>query len=381
MRRNDIPGQDELKEVFTRMVDQEKLPHAMLIHGVEGGVSLPLALFLTSYLMCDSTEGGDICGTCPSCSKTRHFTHPDVHFVVPVNGTKTIRKELANTDRFIEDWREALIANPFLSLRDWYERIGIERSQGFIGDREGKEFRQKLSLRSYEGKAKVFIIWHADRMNPTFGNKILKNLEEPSERTHFIVVTEQPAQLLTTILSRTQRFKEEHISDESLAAFLEHTYDVTAERAMNLAFRAEGNVHSATKEAQENDDPWLAEFREWMRLCYKKDLVGLFQWSEKMAKNNRDAQRQFVSGALKMLDRCFRMGWVETPIPMEGEEASFYKGFAPFINASNVRQFMDLLEEASFHVERNVNEKLVWYDSSIKAVRFMHAGKKAAERV
>ncbi|MEQ9187813.1 MAG: hypothetical protein RLP15_08760 [Cryomorphaceae bacterium] len=381
MRRDDIPSQDELKGVFTRMVDQHKLPHALLIHGNEGGVSLSLALFLTTYLMCDNRSEGDACGTCPSCAKMSHFTHPDVHFIVPVNNTKTVRKELANTDRFIDEWREVMTTNPYLSLRDWYERIGIERSQGFIGDREGKELRQKLSLRAYEGGAKVFIIWHADRMNPTFGNKILKSLEEPNDETHFILVTEQPAQLLTTILSRTQRFQEDFISDAELAEFLQNRYNIAKQRAVNLAFRAEGNVHAAIKEALNNDDPWLLEFREWMRLCYKKDLIGLFNWSEKMAKHNRDAQRLFVGGALKMLDRCFRMGWIETPIPMEGDEAAFYKGFAPFINASNVRQFMDLLEEASFHVERNVNEKIVWYDSSIKAVRFMHAGKKATERV
>jgi len=380
MTRNDIPGQEELKQVFTRMVREDRLPHALLIHGLEGGVSLSMALFLTRYLMCDEPSEHDACGICPSCSKMDHFTHPDVHFVVPVNTTKKVRREQVNTDRFLEEWREVLKASPVLSLRDWYEHIGIEKSQGFIGENEAREFRQKLALRSYEGKSKVFVIWHADRMNVTFGNKILKSLEEPNENTHFIVVTEQPAQLLTTILSRTQRFMEEQIGDEVLAGFLSSKFDMDPSRAMNTAFRAEGNVHSAIREAQKTEDPWLEEFRLWMRLCYQRDLIGLFNWSEKMARNNRDTQRQFIHGALKVLDRCFRMGWIDIPIPMEEDEAKFYKSFAPFVNAANVKGFVDLLEETSFHIERNVNEKLTWYDTSIKAIRHMHAGKKAVQR-
>lgn len=376
MRRNDIPGQEELKSVLSRLVDTQKLPHAMLLHGVEGGVSLPLSLFIAQYLMCDDPSDGDACGVCASCTRVSQGLHPDVHYVVPVNSTKKVRKEHAVTEKFMDEWRKVMTERPFLSLRDWYGQIGIERSQGFIGESEGREFRQKLSLRAYEGKSRVFIIWHADRMNTTFANKVLKSLEEPSPGVHFILISEHPNKLLTTILSRTQRYREEHLSEEQVSGFLSDKRGVEPQKAKQIAFRAEGNMYKALEEAEQHENPWMEQFRSWMRMCYMQDMVGLFKWSEGMAKNNRDAQKQFVSEALFMLDRSFRMGWLDLPIPLEGEEADFYKRFAPYVNAANVKDLMNLLEEASFHIERNVNEKLVWYDSSIKAIRFVHAGKK-----
>jgi DNA polymerase-3 subunit delta' len=379
MLRKDIPAQDEILDVFTRLVDQNRLPHSLLVHSNEGGVGLPIALFVTRYLLCDARNDGEACGQCPSCTKMDHFSHPDVHVVLPVNGTKSVRKEVACSDKFLEEWRAALTTDPFLSLRTWYQTIGIERNQGFIGENEGKELRKKLALRSYEGKAKVFLVWHADKMNVVFGNKMLKSLEEPNEQTYFILISEQPAQLLTTILSRVQRFQEAWIPEREIAKFIESRYEVSPQDAMNIAFRAEGDVGLALREAAGQTDPWLEPFIQWMRLAFARDMVGLFKWGEEMARNNRDAQKQFVESALKRLNRSFRSGWVDFEVPMAGEEAEFFRKFSPFINAANVKGFMHLLEEASFHIERNVSERIVWYDTGIKVIRLLHAGKKALQ--
>ena len=379
MRRDEIPGQEELKAVISRLVDDERVPHALLFQGVEGGASLPLALYLTQYLMCDNRQHGEVCGECSSCLKNQTLTHPDVHLVLPINTNKEVKVPLnkIHSDLYSEEWRGTISKNPYLSLQQWYTAIDIEKKQGFIGAGESKELRSKLALRSYEGKSRVFIIWHADRMNPEFGNKMLKNFEEPNPNTVFILVTESPSKLLSTIISRVQRFQEEHYSDAEIAKFLTEKYQLDSNEAMNLAFRAEGNLQAAVKEASEAGDPWLEVFRDWMRMSYRRDLHELYDWSEKMSSNTRETQRVFIDAALKVLDRCFRMGWLDIHIPMEGEEADFYKKFSPFINASNIRSFMDLLEEAAFHIDRYVNPRIVWYDTSIKSVRLVHQGKKA----
>jgi DNA polymerase-3 subunit delta' len=379
MRRSEIPGQEELKAVISRLVDDERLPHALLLQGVEGGASLPLALYITQYLMCDNKQGGEVCGECSSCLKNQNLSHPDVHFVIPINTSKSVKgttKDL-NSDAYADEWREAVTNNPFLSLQQWYAAIDIEKKQGFIGAGESKALRAKLALRAYEGKSRVFIIWHADRMNPEFGNKMLKNFEEPNPNTVFILITESPSKLLSTIISRVQRFQEQHYSDAEIAQFIAAKYQLDTNDAMNLAFRAEGNLQAAVKEASDAGDPWLEVFRDWMRLSYRRDLHGLFLWGEKMSSNTRETQRIFIESALKVLDRCFRMGWLDIHIPMEGEEADFYKNFSPFINASNVTGFLELLEETAFHIDRYVNPRIVWYDTSIKSVRLVHQGKKA----
>lgn len=372
-----IPGQEELKHVFRKMVDEGRVPHAMLIHANEGGSGLPLAIYLTQMLLCESREGGDACGRCPACTRTQRFIHPDVHFIYPVNTNKTIKRtEDRHSESYVAEWRSALLENPYMDLIDWYKITDLEKKQGFIGEEESKSLRRILALRSFEGGYRVIVIWNADKMNETFANKMLKNLEEPSPKTLFLLISENPSQLLTTILSRVQLFREEHLQEKELSEFLIDYYQVDPESALDIAFRVEGNINQAIKEAQNTEDVWLTEFKLWVRMAYSRDLNGLFKWSEAMSRRARDSQREFCVVALKILDRCYRMGWMPMRIPMVGEEAKFYKDFSPFINTSNVAGFLEILEEASLHIERNVNGKIVWYDTSIQAIRLVHAGKK-----
>ncbi|MDC1202521.1 hypothetical protein N8004_00930, partial [Salibacteraceae bacterium] len=374
VRAKDIPGQKEMKQVFHQMVAEERLPHAMLIHSNEGGTGLALALHLSQLLFCEQPEAGEPCEICSGCTRTMSHTHPDIHHVFPVNGNKRVKKkEDRHSDSFLPEWREAIKANPFLELIDWYQAIEIENKQGFIGEEESASMRRKLALRSFEGGYRVFIIWHADKMNDSFANKMLKNLEEPTAKTVFLLVSENPAKLLPTIISRVQIFREDHVDEQELADFLVKHKGLDPQVAMNIAFRSEAHVSHALKEIDRDEDPWLTEFKMWMRLAYSRDISGLYKWSERMARKSRDAQRQYCKSALKVLDRCYRMGWLEMNVPMEGEEAKFYKDFSPFINTANVGGFLELLEEVSFHIERNVNEKIVWFDASISAVRYVHA--------
>lgn len=376
MTYHKIPGQKQLKEVFQRMVDKNRLPHAILINGVEGGVSLPLADFLVAYLFCQDKSSGATCGVCSNCKRLSGHLHPDVHYIFPVNTRKDIKKEEVHADSFMKEWRSIHDEQQFFSTQDWYRYIEMENKQGLIGEVESRKLREKIALRSYEGGYKVFIIWAADTMNATFANKLLKNLEEPSDKTLFILVTQHAEQLLPTILSRVQKFQEEPISETEMFQYLTDQFGIEEARAKALVYRAEGNLQLAVREALDADDPWLNAFKQWMRLAYQRDMCGLFNWSMEMAAAPRESGRQFIKGALKVLDRCFRMAWVNDAIPMEGEEAAFYKNFSPFINASNIEGFMVLFQETTFHIERNVNEKMVWYDTSIKAVRLIHLGKK-----
>jgi DNA polymerase-3 subunit delta' len=379
MISTDIPGQIELKQVIIKLVVENRLPHAMLIHGNEGGCSLPLALFLVRSLMCEQLEYDEPCGHCGECVKTASMTHPDVHFIFPVNLNKIVKKtDDRHSASFMSDWRSSVISNPYMSLLDWYSAIDIENKQGFIGDEEITSMRKLIALRAFEGGARVFLIWHADKMNASFANKILKNLEEPSPNTFFILLSESPAKMLSTILSRVQVFREEHVSEEEMAEFLQKKFELSPQRARDVAFRAEGNLNLAIQESTNQNSPWLMEFRSWMRLAFARDIIGMYKWSEGMAKNTRDAQRQFCVAALAVLDRCYRIGWLHLDVPMEGEEAAFFKSFHPFINSANISGFVELIEQISAHIERNVNEKIVWFDSSIQAVSLIHEGKRAA---
>lgn len=340
---------------------------------------MPIAIYFSQYVLCDNKQNGQTCGTCPSCLKMNAFTHPDVHFVFPTNRNKSLKSsDKPSTDKFINELRTALIENPYLTLNDWYAKIDIENKQGFIGEEEAHVFRKKLAVRPYEGKYSIFIVWHADLMNEEFGNKILKSLEEPSEQTLIILTSEHQANLLKTITSRVQTLLENQVSSAELTRFLTEAFDVEPERAAQAAYFAEGNVQNAILEALDLTDHQLEQFRDWMRSAFKADILELSRWSERMAGRSREEQKTFVYHALKILDRCFRMGWIEMPFLQSGEDAEFYKKFSPFVNAANVEGLMNLLDEAGFHIERNLSPKIVWMDASIKATRLIHTGKKSA---
>ena len=382
MKSKEIPGQDELKHVLAQMVDEERLPHAILLQEQAGGSGLPLARFLTQYLVCNNKQNQDACGECPPCIKMQSGTHPDVHFTFPVNTTDRVKKsENSYSDNFLMELRDFLVQKPFSHLQAWYDHINLGNKVGLINVHEGKQIQKKLSLRAFEGGFRVFIIWCAEWMNEDFSNKILKNLEEPSPKTVFILVTSEPNKLLPTIISRVQKFQEDYLTEDQLADFLVKQVNISRPIALDIAFRSEGNVSDAMSEAIGNIDPWLEEFKLWVRLAWSRDLVGMYEWSLKMAGNKRDSQRVFVEGSLKVIDRCFRLGWMDIHIPMEGEEAKFYKDFSPYINTANAEGFLELMQQAAFHISRNVNPKMVWYDSSIQAVRLVHAGKKAKAEI
>ncbi|GAB4382321.1 MAG: DNA polymerase III subunit delta' [Salibacteraceae bacterium] len=371
-----IPGHNEIKTVIARLIDQGRLPHAILIHERSGGAGLALANFTVRRLLCAQPNGITPCGECGACQKTNQYVHPDVNYIYPVNLNKSVKKtDDRHSASFFEQWREMNLSNPVPGLLSWYKAIDIERKQGFIGDEESKELRKKLALRSYEGGFRVFVIWHAERMNHSFANKMLKQFEEPTEKTVFILVSDNPAAMLPTVISRVQVFREASFSDEEMIEFLVNSFDIDRQKASEIAFRCEGNLQQAIIEARGDESPWFPVFQNWMRLSYKRDLAGLYSWSLDMSKHSRDEQKAFCDFALQNLDKSFRLNWLPENLPPQGEAVKFYRDFSKFINAANVGGFQELIEEIAVHIERNVYEKLVWFDASIKSIRLIHAGK------
>lgn len=376
MKFSEIPGQRETKGLLAEQVAQGNLAHALLFQGQPGSTALAMAVALAELLMCEDRRGQETCGACSSCQKMAKLAHPDVHFVVPVSTTDSVKKD-AHTDLFMDQWRTAFGENPYLSIFEWLKRLGIEKKQGLIGVAESQGIMKKLALRSYEGRARIFIIWQAEKMNPQMANKLLKSLEEPPENTFFFLTTESADQLLPTILSRVQKFVLKAPHDQEVVDFLVGKYGVTAEKAAGIAFRTMGNISEAISEAREDEDRWLELFRTWMRACYKREIHKIHLWSEGMASAGREEQKQFLVKTLKALHRCYSMNFREENFQMEGEELQFYKNFAPFVNEVNIEAFMKELNKALFHIERNVNQKIVWFDLGIRAIQLLKAGRES----
>lgn len=364
----DVIGQNEAKQRLIREAKEGKIAHARLFCGPEGIGKLPLAIAYARYLSCQHPEENDACGHCPNCMKYNKLVHPDLHFVFPVIKIKS--KDTVSDD-FLPEWRELISHTPYFNLNIWLKEMGAENQQAQIYVKESDEIIRKLNLKSSQGGYKIMIIWLPEKMNVECSNKLLKLLEEPPSQTIFLLISEEPDMLLTTIQSRTQRFNLYGIEEKQIAQKLIQQYGILEKDAVDIAHRSEGNFLKALEAIHLNEENQLFfdMFVSLMRLSYQRKIREMKQWSETMASMGRERQKQFLQYCQRMIRENFIYNFHNPSITfLNEEERSFSSRFAPFVNERNVIGIMDELSEAQRHIEQNVNARMVFFDFSLKMI-------------
>ncbi len=365
----DIIGQEEIKRQLIKNVQENKIAHAQLFCGGEGVGKLPLAIAYARYISCFNPSEKDACGKCANCIKFNNLAHPDLHFIFPVVKKKSSKDVVS--DDYIAEWRELIAKTPYFNLPAWLEEMGAENQQAQIYVKESNEIIRKLSLKSSQGGYKIIIIWLPEKMNQECSNKLLKLLEEPAEQTVFLLVSEEPDMLLTTIQSRTQRINLKGIDEKDLKEVLINIHGLQEQDAINLAHQSEGNFLKAIESISLNEENKLFFdlFVALMRLSYQRKIKEMKAWSEKVATMGREKQKHFLSYCQRMIRENFIYNFHNRSITYLGnEEEAFSTRFAPFINERNVMEIMNELNEAQRHIEQNVNAKMVFFDFSLKMI-------------
>ena len=365
----DIIGQEDIKRQLIKNVQENKIAHAQLFCGGEGVGKLPLAIAYARYISCLHPSDEDACGKCANCIKFNNLAHPDLHFIFPVVKKKST-KEIVSDD-YIAEWRELITKTPYFNLHTWLEEMGAENQQALIYVKESNEIIRKLSLKSSQGGYKIIIIWLPEKMNQECSNKLLKLLEEPAEQTVFLLVSEEPDALLTTIQSRTQRINIKGIDENDIKEALINIYGLQEQDATNIAHRSEGNFLKAIESISLNEENKLFFdlFVALMRLSYQRKIKDMKAWSEKVASMGREKQKHFLSYCQRMIRENFIYNFHNHSINyLANEEEAFSTRFAPFINERNVMEIMNELNEAQRHIEQNVNAKMVFFDFSLKMI-------------
>jgi DNA polymerase-3 subunit delta' len=365
----EVIGQEEVKKKLLLEVKENRIPHAQLICGPEGVGKLPLAIAYARYLLCPNHTEEDACGICPSCVKMNKLAHPDLHFVFPIVKKKN-QKEVV-CDDYIKDWRNFVLNNPYFNLNHWLKEMDAANAQAMIYTKESDEILRKLSLKSSEGGYKVMIIWLPEKMNEACSNKLLKLLEEPPAKTVFLLVSEQPDLMLTTILSRTQRVNVRHIKEGSIIEKLKNNYGLTDQDAQITAHLANGNFIRAMEQIHLNEEKKLFFdlFVNLMRLSYQRKIKEMKAWSELLAGIGRERQKDFLEYAQRMIRENFILNFHRNELTyMNRDEYNFSVRFAPFVNERNAMGIMDELTLAQQHIEQNVNAKMVFFDFSLKMI-------------
>lgn len=371
-----IPGQDEIKQHLISNVQSGRISHARLFFGPEGSGALPLAVAYAQYINCEDKGPTDSCGKCPACLKFEKLAHPDLHFSVPIAKTKAVDVEKPVSDDFIPLWRAAFTANPFLSLDDWLDKIEVDNKQVLINTEESQRIIQKLNLKAYEGNYKILIMWLPEKMNAAAANKLLKILEEPPDKTLFLLVSESTDSILPTILSRTQILKIKPVETTAMASFLQFMHDTPPQQAQSVAFLSGGNYREAQRLLNQEIDSNFPVFRQWMRDCYGAKTADLFTWVEGFSKAGRESQKSFLVYGLSIIRECMMQNYGGGQlVKLTGEELDFVQRFAPFIRSDNGPRLIAEFNRACEHVERNANPKVLFFDLSLTTVELLHIAK------
>ena len=375
----DIIGQETIKQQLRLSVQEGRIPHAQLLTGISGIGKLQLALAYAQYVNCPHRTETDSCGTCPTCLQFEKLQHPDLHFAFPI-----VKTDAADTcDGFLEPWRNIILEKHYFDLDDWHAALGVETKQSMIYEKESGEILRKLSLKPYGNGYKVMIIWQPEKMNAASANKLLKILEEPAEKTLFILVSEHPEQLLSTIQSRVQTIRVPRLETETITEALQQ-HHIDPAKALDIARIANGSYLAAVKKADETDinKQELHDFIELFRDAYTvgvlrdpqkkyESLKRLKQWSIAMAdsKVGREKQKHFLQYAQQQVRENYirNVGQPELNYQMEGER-EFSAKFAPFIHNGNVEAIMNQLDLAERQIEQNGNAKIIFFDLCLQMI-------------
>ncbi|MBR3589952.1 MAG: DNA polymerase III subunit [Alistipes sp.] len=366
MKFSEIIGHDDLKRRLRQQIDAGRVSHAQLFTGLAGYGTLPLALAYVQYLFCPNRHAGDSCGECPSCRQIEALAHPDLHFVFPVNKREKKSGEVVTSDLFIEKWREIWHEKRgVFSAEEWYERLDLGKTmKGLITAKESEEIIRKLQFKSYSSEYKAMIIWLPEAMNQEAANKILKILEEPWEKTLFILVSERPELLLQTIISRTQEVSVPRIDVATLreVAIAEGK---SPEEALNMARLAGGSLLELGElmrgESDEMRHQCFELFTRLMRLSYNDKHLELFEWADDMTALTREGQRQFFLHSVRLLRESYMLHAGLGKISyLWGEEAEFCAKFAPFIGNQNIEALISEIERAMLQIAQNGAPRIVF---------------------
>jgi DNA polymerase III subunit delta' len=381
---SEVLGLPHIKNHLITSAGRGRVPHAQLFTGNHGSGLLPMAIAYARYILCQNSGKENDGGNTSCNAKFKSFSHPDLHFAFPVATTDKIKSHPVSNN-FMDSWRQFLHDQPYGSLFDWYQKLGIENKQGQMGVDEAQEIMRSLSLKSYEGGYKVMIIWMAEKMNTACSNKLLKLIEEPPDKTLFILISEDEEQIIQTIKSRCQILRFPPLGETVITDALIANFKVKETDARTIAIQSNGSYSNALNILNKDSGEEIFEglFIKWVRTAFrakgnKASIIDLIAWSEDIASMGREAQKSFLLYCLDFFRQALLHNYMaKNLLYLEVKDVGFkMEKFAPFIDGNNIEGITKEIENAIYHIERNGNARLILTDLSIKLTRLLH--KKAA---
>jgi len=369
MQFKQIVGQEAVKQRLINSVKENRVSHAQLFLGPGGSGSLPLAVAYAQYLSCENKQADDSCGECSSCRKYQKLMHPDLHFSYPFFAKDT-KNDTALT--FIEQWREAFLANPYLTLDTWRGYLEAENKQANINIAECHQIIKKLSFKPFESAYKILILWLPEYLDKQ-GNALLKIIEEPQPNTLFLLVAQNQDQILNTILSRTQLIKIPALTYNDIKDHLVEKHNQTETAAAEIAYLCNGSLSEALIMLQEENKGYHGLFVQWLRLCFANKGIEVMAFVDQLAKMGRENQKNFLRYGINFIrECCLILSGAGSLVHLPAPELETAKKMTNVMNILQAQGIVNELEKAHYHVERNANPKILFLDVSLQLIKLLN---------
>ncbi len=391
MKFENVIGQAAAKKHLIDLVQQNRLGHALLFLEKEGSGALAMALAFSQYVTCVSaknesavspglfgeedksvtkeTEILDACGHCPSCIKAQQFIHPDIHFSFPVIPKKAGTPPIS--DDYINEWRQFISLSPYGNVYDWLQFLEAENKQGNITADECNQINHKLSLKAFESRYKILIMWMPEFLGAS-GNKLLKLIEEPPPDTLFIFVANDENAILPTILSRTQLIKLPPLSNNEIETALIKFSNLSPEKASQVAAVSEGNYREAILINQNAEQDWEALVRDWLNVTLKDNSAAQLKWIDEISQLGREKQKQFIRYFIHLMSQAVRIRFIaddqlnSSYFQIPANEKDFAIRLNKLCSIEAQEAIINELDKAIFYIERNAHSKMLFHALTIR---------------
>ena len=397
MQFSQIPDHDEVKEKLTDLVNNNRLSHALLFLGKEGSGALSMAIAFAQYILCERNQAAgkekppslfgdddvppentmwrDSCGVCATCSKVNQLIHPDLHFSYPALKRDTRHDKVLSTD-YAAPWREFIQESPYGNVSDWIDflkansKLKIEspaNKQGNITVHECEDILRKFSLKAFENKYKILIMWMPEYLG-TMGNKLLKLIEEPPPDTLFIFVAEDESRILPTILSRTQLIKIPLFDHETICETLVKNEVVDEEKASQTATLAEGNIREALQLIQHSEEDWHDLLKSWLNVSFKNSVSTLLPLLDELNRLGREKQKQFLKYFIHITRQSILLEYIhdEKSSVIPPKEMELALNINKFCGFEAKEAIIEEMEKSIYYIERNAHAKMLFHALTIR---------------
>jgi len=353
-----IPGHEELKSYFVKIISENRMPHALLLTGGEGYGKLALARAIAKYLQCKDRQADAACGQCSSCTKAAQEIHPDIHYAFPViKKDKLTRAETTSKD-FLPEWRTFVAEQPYGDLNEWLTSLGAPEKNANINVAECNQIMKNLGLMTYEGAYKIQIVWYADLLGKE-GNRLLKLVEEPTDDTIIIIIANNRTQVLNTLRSRCQIVTVPPINDKALISYIAENFSLSDEDGEELAFLSAGNLRKAHLLGNSSAMNYSEDLLSWLRVAYSGDPEGMVDISDNLASSGRQEMVNFLEYGLHFFREYFL--FLNTDdiklLRLTLKEKEVAKKMTRVINTQKIEAIQGLFEQSIGYVKRNLNLK------------------------